>query len=296
MSQITAPQHQQPDGGKSGKSKSSGGCAVILLIVVGVSVVGFLSNISWGTDPAAPVLLTRSNEQTLSDDLAQATRYQNICYGWDVTLHDYYSDRGGSTHGSNQGGGTRLDTSRCDRWVEFQAVVTWTSSSNSSPDSARYRFRSSASLDTSSLTKKQLESVGFDLDRLTSDPAIATENVMEALPLLMAQSGAAPPLPVDQSEGNGKRVVDPVPANSDTWRNGKYLIIFGGIAILAAIGCLVVGLIFWRRRKGGAGGPSDPDPPTGPIAVQQPKTVPRGPYSGMPQAPPPRNPNNPPGP
>lgn len=248
------------------------GCLIGAIIVVVLAGIGIAIGTSGGDGESGPVLLTHSDEQTLAKDLARATDYQNICYGWQLALQDNYSGHSGTTVGSNQGGSRPLDTGKCDRWVELRASITWTSNSSSSPDFGRYTIRASPDLTSKLPNTNQLERIGFSQKEVVNNPSVAVENLMEGLPLLMAENDAAKPLPVKEKAKPSESAAQPVDVNSDKWRNHKGMLIFGSIAILGAIACLIVGVVVWRRRRGdhGRGGPAGPGGPSGPAGPDGP--------------------------
>ncbi|MGA8117197.1 MAG: hypothetical protein WCA46_26485, partial [Actinocatenispora sp.] len=246
-----------------GKAKSSVIAVVVIVVVmIGALVIGGASSLFGGDYDPSPTL---NDEKELAADLAEATQRQGVCYGWSLEFSDYYSDHSISSSGSNQGAGHTLDTSKCRSWITFSASVTWESDSSESEDSASFDVTGSGDLADDVPSSDDMGNVGIDEDALIDDPYWTTESAMEALPLLLAQSGAATPMPVG-SEPSGVAGVTPPPrAGSDLWRGHKSLIVIGVIGLVAAVVLLVGGVLSLRRNrrvaeargdhKGGGGGP-----------------------------------------
>ncbi|GIL31995.1 hypothetical protein NUM_72490 [Actinocatenispora comari] len=284
---------------------------VVVLGLIGLCSAGIVSSVSsddGGTDNG---LLLASDADALATDLAKATAAQGICYGWDLSVDNAGTPNHGV--GSNEGAGKAVDESGCQRWVVFDVDVTWTPESSEAADSETAVLRSSGDLgELPSID--ELTDVGVTDKTLTDDPAGSTIAVLEALPLMLSERGAADPLPAATDEPTSTVRVPPE-AGSDRWRANKAFAIAAIVLLLAAGGLVVWGV---RRRRdagrtppppsgpraaygGGARPPyrpagAPPSRPSGPRPVPPRSGPPSGPppRPGPPGAPPPRRPAGPP--
>ncbi len=237
---------------------------LVVLAVIGVIVALSVSGGSSSDDGGDP-MPTAADETSLSADLATATRQQGICYGWDLTLDDNYSTYSGHSVGSNQGTDHELDRSQCRQWVVYTASVTWTSSSSESSDYGSATLSSSDDLLDRLPDSSDLADVGGGDSVITDDPAGGLETVVEALPLLMSEKGAASPLAAGTEDPAASSVTPPPSAGSDRWRDEKGYLIVGGIGLLVALVLLTGGLLSWRHsRRARQVGPPPPTPPSRP--------------------------------
>ncbi|MGH3620380.1 MAG: hypothetical protein ACRDQ5_01135 [Sciscionella sp.] len=189
-----------------------------------------------------------ADARDLADTLAEATASQGVCYGWHVTVTDNYTGtEGGESVGSNLGPGRSLDDAgtRCDRRVEFDCQITYTSESSESNDYASYQVnslpRGPSTEDLASLriiTSDDL--VGDNVD-------VAVERAVTALPQLTADSGAAPQVeatPESAAPGDVGTLSDH--PGSDFLRRAGGLLAFGAVLLLAGI---VFGVYAWRNSR-----------------------------------------------
>ncbi|MFK3982715.1 hypothetical protein ACI2K4_20350 [Micromonospora sp. NPDC050397] len=176
--------------------------------------------------------------------LGDAYRAQGICYGWRLD--------GGRTSrlsvGSNLGDGVEVeDDPRCERWVKIAAVVTYTSESSESSDLASYEVTSSddlAGIDYETGLKR----LDLPTDAFVDDPGWAVCRAAVFLPLLVAESGAAPAAPTKTvPPGSAQPVPAALPdSGGDFWRDRwAYLVGAGGLFLITAL-LLTVG---WFERR-----------------------------------------------
>ncbi len=254
---------------------------LVMLGIVAFCSAGLVSSFSASSDDSGTDngLLLASDADALATDLAKATAAQGICYGWDLSV----DNAGTANHGvgSNEGAGKAVDESGCQRWVVFDVDVTWTPESSELADSETATLRSSGDLgDLPSID--ELTDVGVTDKTLTDDPAGSTIAVLEALPLMLSERGAADPLPAATDDPTSTVSVPPE-AGSDRWRANKAFAIMAIVLLLAAGGLVVWGV---RRRRD----TDDALPAAGP------GTAPPHPRSGPPQARPRSGPPVPPPP
>ena len=141
----------------------------------------------------AGTLLSGEDETDLAQALAEARAEQGICYGWEVTINGATSDVG-----SSSGPGTALDVSECQKAILFRAALTWTCDSCDGSDSASAQIDSNL---PNAPTMQDLRDLGYDPDALNGDEDDTTlVQMVEALPLLAAQRGLAPPVPYETPE------------------------------------------------------------------------------------------------
>lgn len=210
---------------------------------------------------AAP-LIDPPDAAELAQTLAEATAEQRVCYGWQVTVDDQSGGgSGGLESGSSAGPGAPLDRRSCPRWVVLEGSVVYTSESSESEDDAGLAIASNLPRPP---TVGQLEELGYGAGSLlgeSDDQAII--DMTGALPLLVAETGAAPYIPFEPP-------AQPIPASdrpdagpgSDWLRNYWWVLPLG----LGGAVALVVALV--RARS--AMKPRRPRkrPPPGPNAEQ----------------------------
>lgn len=188
----------------------------------------------------ADVIFDPADADDLAATLADAYTQQNVCYGWDVTVDNVGMTE--SVVGSNFGAGKSISSGDCDKSVEFQATITYTSESSESEDSASYDVTSNPT----GVTRDDLDSLGIDFDGLTGeDPDVPIGKAIVALPLLAADAGLADPIVAtpDTAEpaADAQLTDDP---GSDFWRDRGGMLLWG-------IGLLIAGGLFlwWVLRS-----------------------------------------------
>ena len=197
---------------------------------------------------SADVIFDPADADELAAVLTEATKTQNVCYGWHVTVNDVGVVS--ESFGSDRGAGMRAQIDDCDSLVEFVADITYTSESSESEDSATHYLVSSASdgPDTA-----DLDALGIDFGELTGEnPDVVIAKAVTALPLLAADAGIAQPIEAAPETGaapaDAQLTDDP---GSDWWRAN------GGTVMWALILLAASGVFAWwvlrsnrkRRRK-----------------------------------------------
>jgi hypothetical protein len=152
--------------------------------------------------PAQAGILSADDAADLAQSLADAQEEQDICYGWEVSNN--FSDTGDL--GSSTGGPERrllesLETRGCAKgFVELLGDINYSCDSCESEDSAGISI-SSGGL-ASPPTVKDLEEMGLKAGDLTGDKDDTTLiNMVNALPLLVADRGNAPYVAYEPSTG-----------------------------------------------------------------------------------------------
>lgn len=184
-----------------------------------------------GSASALPILDPEDAAEVVQE-LAEATEVQGICYGWDVTVNDAAGTYSGVDLGSSRGVG--VPAQACDRWMVFEAFLTYTSESSETEDSATFRVTSNV---MGAPREQDLRVVGIDGDALlgvTDDLAII--NAARALPALAAERGLVPPLVLERNNEDIPAVDRPSPGTGSDWtRNyGDHLL----LSVLFMIGGL----------------------------------------------------------
>lgn len=244
------------------------------LVPVGLSALLLLAA---PATASADVIFDPADADDLAATLAEATAAQDVCYGWHVRVDDQVSGDSESV-GSDRGADRPVDTTSCSKYVRLDVFITWTSESSESEDSASYDLVSSPG----GPTRSDLDGLELDWDGLTGEnPDVVIGNAVVALPLLAADKGMADPIEAAPQTGSAPADAsltdDP---GSDWWRNN------GGM-LLWALGLLLAGGVFawwvFRTRPPRPERYVVPDtvpddlappryePPTAPIAVQEPE-------------------------
>ena len=211
------------------------------LVTVAVSVAAGVAAAVFGALPAGAVpVLDSADAAELAQSLAEATEDQDVCYGWKVEVTDYSGGADGVDEGSSLGVGPTAIETQCERYVIFEADVTYTSSSSESED---YAFFSVHSNVPGAPTGSDLAAAGISESGLlgaNDDQVVA--NAALLLPALMAERGLAEPITLEAN-------TQPLPAadratgtpGSDWLRNYgaplavAALVLLGGLAWAAWI-------------------------------------------------------------
>lgn len=194
--------------------------------------------------PAAAAILEPGDATELSNRLAEATEEQDICYGWYVSVDDDDGRLSGIDSGSWLGPGKPLVTSQCPRFVLFNARIHYTGSASESPDSAQFEIRSNV---PGAPTTSSLRRIGVDSGALLGDrDDQALFNAVAALPALMAEAGAAPPVALEAT-------TDTIPASDRPTGGGgsdrlrTYGAVYGLTALLLVGGAGWIGYALYLR-------------------------------------------------
>jgi hypothetical protein len=140
--------------------------------------------------PAASAgILAPEDATEAANALADAQEEQDVCYGWLIS-NDFDSspDIGSSTGGP----GVVVDLAVCPRYVMLTGSIHYACGSCEDSDAGRVGIETNL---VPPPATKDLENLGLNADDLTGDnDDVTLMNMIEALPLLAAQSGAAPAL------------------------------------------------------------------------------------------------------
>ena len=230
--------------------------------------------------PAQAGIVSAEDAAELAQTLAEAQEEQDVCYGWNVTNNFSDSNDVGSSRG---GPGVALvpAQSACPKGaVILQGDIDYACSSCDSEDSASVSIASSL---RDPPTVSDLEALGLKAGALTGDDDDTTLiNMVEALPLIVADRGNAPYVEYEQTKtvpaadhATGKPGSDVL---RDTWIQ---LVLFGGL-ILAGPG------FFLYKRAQRPSPPQEhdalyvppterPDPPEPPAGADPEPSAPSGP-------------------
>lgn len=147
---------------------------------------------------AAPAgILALEDAQELANTLADAQAEQDVCYGWWISNDfDFSADMGSSSGGPGAIPTGRLGTppapGNCERYVLLTGSIHYACESCEDSDSADVEIESNL---VPAPTTKDLEDLGLGAGGLTGDnDDVTLINMVGALPLLAAQSGAVPAL------------------------------------------------------------------------------------------------------
>ena len=145
--------------------------------------------------PAQAGILAPEDAAELAQSLAEAQEEQDVCYGWRVTNNfDGTPDVGSGTGGP----GAAMVAPGCKRgWVMLEGYIEYACGSCESEDSASVAISSSFG---GGPTAQDLEDLGLKGGALTGDDDDTTLiNMVNALPLLVADRGLAPYLEYEQT-------------------------------------------------------------------------------------------------
>ncbi|MEU7979006.1 hypothetical protein AB0B63_10800 [Micromonospora sp. NPDC049081] len=223
--------------------------AWVVWIVVGLVVVvcvgsSLFNRDSGGTTVPAPAADERADTVPL---LAQATASQGICYGW--RLEESFLSP--VSVGSNLGDGVAVEEDdRCPRWVQVRARIMYTAESSESSDSATITVTGSGDFSRADLYAVQtgLTRFGLHEDVFVDDPGWAICRAAVALPLLVAETGAAPPAATPTADPGA--VAAPLPdTGSDFWRDRWGTVLAAAGLLLVAVLLITVGFVQRGRQR-----------------------------------------------
>jgi hypothetical protein len=188
---------------------------------------------------AAAGILTPEDATDAANVLSEAQEEQDICYGWQIS-NDFGA---GPDVGSSTGGPDAIVIqSLCDRYVVLTGNIHYSCGSCEDSDSAEVDIESNL---PNPPTRQDLEDLGLDAGDLTGDNDDTTlVNMIEALPLLAAQSGAAPALPAETPTAVPSGDVATNKPGSDFIRESWLKLLF--FVLLLAAGPL---LILYKRAQ-----------------------------------------------
>jgi len=145
--------------------------------------------------PAQAGILAAEDAAELAQSLAEAQEEQGLCYGWNVTNNFSAGPDVGS--GTGGPGAIMIPTLCKDGWVQLEGYIEYACDTCESEDRATVSISSSFA---NGPTTKDLEALGLKAGALTGDDDDTTLiNMVNALPLLVADRGLAPYLEYEQA-------------------------------------------------------------------------------------------------
>jgi hypothetical protein len=209
--------------------------------------------------PAQAGILAPEDAAELAQSLAEAQEEQGVCYGWNVTNNfDGTPDVGSGTGGP---GAILIPTTCTKGYVQLEGSIDYACDTCESEDSASVSINSSF---PNGPTVKDLEALGLRGGALTGDDDDTTLiNMVNALPLLVADRGLAPYLEYEQATT--------VPATDHaTNKPGSDFLRDTWIQILLFVGLILggPGFFLYKRRqlRESPPEPEDVSPPASPPA------------------------------
>lgn len=205
--------------------------------------------------PAPAGVLAPEDAAELAQSLAEAQEEQDVCYGWRVTNNfDGVPDVGSGTGGP----GAVMVPSGCGLgYVQLEGYIEYACDSCESEDSASISISSSF---PSAPTVKDLEGLGLKAGALTGDNDDTTlVNMVNALPLLVADRGLAPYVAYEQTTT--------VPATDRaTNKPGSDVLRDTWIQLALFVGLILggPGFYLYKRRQRRESAPTPPTPPPPP--------------------------------
>ncbi|WP_326562016.1 hypothetical protein [Micromonospora sp. NBC_01796] len=259
---------KRPTGGRGNRDKRiatrlkvGGVVLVVVLAIVGMILLDRADGETGGGGTAVPPPDPTERADTVVL-LSNAHQTQQICYGWE--LHDRSVP---VSAGSNLGEDVAVDDdpSRCARWVKVIAGVVYTSESSEASDTASFWVTSSDDLSGIDYVEG-LGRFGLTNDDFLADPGWAICRAAVFLPLLVAESGAAPAVPVktgpDPSASPQATSAALPDAGSDFWRDRMAQVLGAGFLFLISVLLLAIG--WFERRHQRRPGTKPKKPSTGP--------------------------------
>ena len=199
------------------------------------------ASVVWPPRAGALPILEREDAIELANLLAEAAEEQDICYGWEVDVVDDDGRLSGLDMGSSNGPNVDARQGECTRYVVFIADIQYASEMSERSDRASFGIDSNVS---GAPTETDLRNLGISGERLLSnnDDLVVIEAV-SALPMLVAEKGIAPPVPLEAN-------VDALPAadrptntpGSDWLRNYGAALAIGVVLIVAGVSWAVIAI------------------------------------------------------
>ncbi|GAB2944175.1 hypothetical protein GCM10027280_36150 [Micromonospora polyrhachis] len=232
---------------KTGSGKGVAWGLVVTAVIVAVVVLVAQS----GDDDLNVPPPTATERADTVAILERASKAQNICYGWRL-VEGYSSDA--ISVGSNLGDNVPVDEdpARCPRWIRVRATVTYTSESSESNDYASIWVDGSDDLSISGFPTG-LQRLGLDDDVFIDDPGWATARAAVFLPLLAAEQGLAPPVPLATAAPDGtgaSSAPTPLPDAGSDFLRDRWPYLLGAVAFLLVSALLVTIGLVQRSRHG----------------------------------------------
>ena len=207
--------------------------------------------------PAQAGILAPDDAADLAQSLAEAQEEQDVCYGWDVSNNfDATGDFGSSTGGPGRRFIEAVETRACTKgFVELQGDISYACDSCESEDSAGISIASGGLADPP--TVDDLGDLGLNAGDLTGDEDDTTLiNMVNALPLLVADRGNAPYLPYEPATAVPAADRATGTPGSDFLRDEWGLLVLCGVLLAGGPAYY----LYQRRRSA----PRPPQPPKDP--------------------------------
>ena len=188
--------------------------------------------------PAQAGILAPQDAAELAQSLAEAEDEQGVCYGWNISNNfDGTPDVGSGTGGP----GAIMAAPQCKRgWVSLDGDINYSCGSCDAPDRASVSISSSF---PNPPTTDDLEALGLEAGALTGDKDDTTLiNMVNALPLLVADRGLAPYMPYEQA-----KVVPP--ADHATDKPGSDFLRDAWLRLLLFGGLIVGGVTYYLYKR-----------------------------------------------
>ena len=212
---------------------------------------------------AALPVLEEADATELANQLAEATQEQGICYGWAIGVSDPTGVEEGFEIGSNQGPGRELDRSRpeCRQWVVLSGGISYASEYSDAEDSATWTIEANL---PDPPTVQQLADLGYtESDLLGEDNDLAILNATGALPELVAERGAAKPVPFETERRSAGVGGEPTgEQGSDFLRENGTLLALCALLFVSGLAWLLKIRHDDRQRRRGPTGSTNPTIPT----------------------------------
>lgn len=210
-------------------------------------------------------ILAEPDAAELAQVLADAEGVQGVCYGWGVTVEDPTGEFAGEELGSSRDGpGSIASLGACERYVLLTGRVTYTSETSEFEDSADVNVETNLEPPVGA---DALERLGLGAERLLeeSDDENLT-SMVEALPLLVAETGAAPFVPFEPRTTPLPPEERPTGTPGSDWLRTYWpalvLMVLGGLLAAGLLVALVLHLLR-RRRAARPPRPVPTQPPEG---------------------------------
>lgn len=209
-------------------------------LLVAVSVLVLATVVPARPSGALPILAP-DDAVELANKLAEATEEQGVCYGWVVQVVDDAGSSGGLETGSSLGPDRSPLDPTCAPAVVFVADIHYTSEFSEAPDDASFRVETTlAGFDTTDVSILGVSEGAL----LGENDDLTIFNATSLLPLLVAEQGLAPPVPVEETVGTIPEADRPTGGGgSDRVRTYGSLYFFAGFLVFAGIAWLVTGLV-----------------------------------------------------
>ena len=211
-----------------------------LLLALALVAASIIASNAGATPAGAAPILEPGDAIELANKLAEATEEQGVCYGWRIEVQDDGGNLSGVDEGSSLGPGRSPYEAACRPAVVFTASLHYTSEVSEAADSATYRIDSTLP----GFDAGRLDGLGVSNDGLLGDnDDLVVANATALLPVLVAEQGLAPPVPLEETVGTIPEADRPTNTpGSDRWRTHWPSYAFAALLLLAGLAWLGVAL------------------------------------------------------